>query len=89
MGPAIEISPPFDMEDFHQTFRARLKDIVSPPKGPHPTTGPLGPVIILKMMGTAYWTSASSTPAATAEPITPATLGPMACIRRKLWGFDS
>ena len=29
-----------------------------------------------------------STPAATAEPITPATLGPMACIRRKLEGFS-
>ena len=31
----------------------------------------------------------SSTPAATAEPITPATLGPMACINRKLCGSDS
>ena len=29
----------------------------------------------------------SITPAATPEPITPATLGPMACINRKLEGF--
>lgn len=29
------------------------------------------------------------TPAATAEPITPATFGPIACIRRKLPGFSS
>ena len=28
-------------------------------------------------------------PAATAEPITPATLGPIACINRKLEGFAS
>ncbi len=31
----------------------------------------------------------SRTPAATAEPMTPATLGPMACISRKLWGLAS
>ena len=31
--------------------------------------------------------SVSNTPAATAEPITPATLGPIACISRKLAGF--
>ena len=30
-----------------------------------------------------------STPAATAEPITPATLGPIACISRKLPGFSA
>ena len=30
-----------------------------------------------------------STPAATAEPITPATFGPIACMRRKLLGFSS
>ena len=29
-----------------------------------------------------------NTPAATAEPITPATFGPMACISRKLLGFS-
>src|SRR5690606_39796614 len=29
------------------------------------------------------------TPAATAEPITPATLGPMACMSRKFWGLAS
>ena len=29
------------------------------------------------------------TPAATAEPITPATFGPIACIRRKFAGFSS
>ena len=27
-------------------------------------------------------------PAATALPITPATLGPIACISRKFWGFS-
>ena len=31
----------------------------------------------------------SNIPAATAEPITPATLGPMACISRKLEGLAS
>lgn len=31
----------------------------------------------------------SNIPAATAEPITPATLGPMACINRKLEGLAS
>ena len=30
-----------------------------------------------------------STPAATAEPITPATFGPIACMRRKLPGFSA
>ena len=31
---------------------------------------------------------ANNIPAATAEPITPATLGPIACIKRKLDGFS-
>ena len=31
----------------------------------------------------------SNTPAATAEPITPATLGPMACMSRTFWGSAS
>ncbi len=31
----------------------------------------------------------SNRPAATAEPTTPATFGPMACIRRKFEGFSS
>ena len=30
----------------------------------------------------------SRTPAATAEPITPATFGPIACMRRKFEGFS-
>ena len=30
-----------------------------------------------------------NTPAATAEPITPATFGPIACISRKLLGFSA
>ncbi|BBL75836.1 hypothetical protein MishRS11D_29340 [Methylomagnum ishizawai] len=34
-------------------------------------------------------TKASNTPAATADPITPATFGPMACINRKLCGLLS
>src|SRR5690606_18866831 len=34
-------------------------------------------------------TKASRIPAATAEPITPATFGPMACISRKFCGLDS
>lgn len=34
-------------------------------------------------------TKLSSTPAATAEPMTPATLGPMACMSRKLCGLAS
>ena len=33
-----------------------------------------------------YLNIASKTPAATADPITPATLGPIACISRKLDG---
>ena len=36
-----------------------------------------------------YLNIISRTPAATADPITPATLGPIACIRRKLLGFSS
>ena len=32
---------------------------------------------------------ANNTPAATAEPMTPATLGPMACINKKLLEFAS
>ena len=34
-----------------------------------------------------YPSIAIRTPAATAEPITPATFGPIACIRRKLAGL--
>ena len=34
-------------------------------------------------------TKLSNTPAATAEPITPATFGPMACISRKFCGLAS
>jgi hypothetical protein len=34
-------------------------------------------------------TTLRSTPAATAEPITPATFGPIACMRRKLPGFSA
>ncbi len=36
-----------------------------------------------------YPKNASSTPAATAEPMTPATFGPMACISKKLPGLHS
>ena len=32
-----------------------------------------------------YDRNPNSAPAATAEPITPPTFGPMACMRRKLW----
>ena len=32
-----------------------------------------------------YDKNPNSAPAATAEPMTPATLGPMACMMRKLW----
>ena len=35
-----------------------------------------------------YWNRARNTPAAIAEPITPATLGPMACMSRKFLGFS-
>jgi len=34
-----------------------------------------------------YWKNSRSIPAATAEPMTPATLGPMACISKKLEGL--
>lgn len=34
-----------------------------------------------------YWKNNRSIPAATAEPMTPATLGPMACISKKLEGL--
>jgi len=36
-----------------------------------------------------YCNKVNITPAATAVPITPATLGPMACINKKLLGFAS
>ena len=35
-----------------------------------------------------YWKMLSNTPAATAEPITPATFGPIACMSRKFEGFS-
>ena len=39
------------------------------------------------LIAIAYPNRVSNTPAATAEPMTPATLGPMACISRKLEGL--
>ena len=36
-----------------------------------------------------YPKNANNTPAATVEPITPATFGPIACINKKLLGFAS
>ena len=41
-------------------------------------------LIILNYIGR----KAKRIPAATAEPITPATLGPIACIKRKLPGLN-
>ena len=39
-------------------------------------------------IGIYYPRNANKIPAATAEPITPDTLGPIACIKRKLEGFS-
>ena len=39
-------------------------------------------------IGIYYPRNANRIPAATAEPITPDTLGPIACIKRKLEGFS-
>ena len=45
--------------------------------------------LLIKAFGSHYCRMLSRTPAATAEPITPATFGPIACIKRKLPGFSS
>ena len=45
--------------------------------------------LIIIYIGIYYPRNANKIPAATAEPITPDTLGPIACIKRKLAGFSS
>jgi hypothetical protein len=45
--------------------------------------------LIIIYIGIYYPRNANKIPAATAEPITPDTLGPIACIKRKFAGFSS
>ena len=45
--------------------------------------------LIIIYIGIYYPRNANKIPAATAEPITPDTLGPIACIKRKLAGFSA
>ncbi len=52
-------------------------------------TPPKRESLIIIYIGIYYPRNANKIPAATAEPITPDTLGPIACIKRKFAGFSS